>query len=220
MNNKKRKVEIFTKTGEIHKAKGLNNQDRCSYRIEDSRYALALLDGCGSTNQNSEATQEVADYITSYLIDNGCEYFDKRTFMLGIIRIIESYMIKYGLPKEELSSTVMALYVDDEIGKAYILHIGDGIIFGKGERADRILSYPRNGEFFNQTYTTVSENILKILVYEEINIEEFDELVLMTDGAYSIHQIYNRDLFSDDMDMVYNSDDKTVLRLMYDGEWG
>lgn len=177
-------------TGKRHREKEMLCQDRWAYKQKEARQAIALIDGIGHTDKNVLAGQQIAEYITEFLVDEFEMLMEEEQqtitcqILKGVHRIIEKFMDKYRMPKEEFASTIMAICIDHQTGKFCTIHLGDGIIFHMNCGL-QIMSYPMNGFWSSQTYLTISENALQNMKVFRGEIGDTSEYVLMTDGMYS-----------------------------------
>lgn len=191
-------MTVQTQTGEKHKNLNLLCQDRWCAKQRGTRWAISLVDGTGKTDYNVEACDEVGDYITNFILNqfDGLMQFEKEKekelFVEGIDDIIDKYAIKYNLPRKEFASTIMIICIDERSNEYCGIHLGDGILMKK-ENDWKIISYPENGLYANQTFLTTSSDMDKKIRFFSNSMENVSQFVMMTDGMYQ-YPVIKKDL--------------------------
>lgn len=189
-------MTVQTQKGVKHKKLNLLCQDRWCAKQRGTRWAISLVDGTGKTDYNVEACDEVGDYITDFILDQFEAFmqFDKERekglLVEGIDAIIDKYTLKYNLPRKEFASTIMMICIDEKSNEYCGIHLGDGILMEK-ENNWRIISYPENGLYANQTFLTTSSDMDKKIRFFSNSMEHVSKFVMMTDGMYQYPVIKN-----------------------------
>lgn len=93
-----------------------------------------------------------------------------------------------------LASTLM-IFLADRTGAYATIHLGDGLILALKNGGRKIISRPENGITAQYTvFTTTPDALLHVRVEYGFAEEQYDRILLMTDGAYplSLEPLLNR----------------------------
>lgn len=178
-------------TGTYHELHGMLCQDQIFHQERNHCQSVVLADGTGNSDINTFCVKEVVEFAAEILlefVENGragriCREDVIRRLMQGVIRIISKYMDTYHLPAEAFASTLMGVAVNHVREEYLLIHLGDGIIIGKNGQQSYVLSYPVNRKA-NETFLTISENLMERTRVKSGSLAEFDRLVLCSDGVY------------------------------------
>ena len=85
-----------------------------------------------------------------------------------------------------LASTLM-IFLADRTGAYATIHLGDGLILALKNGGRKIISRPENGITAQYTvFTTTPDALLHVRVEYGFAEEQYDRILLMTDGAYPL----------------------------------
>lgn len=181
----------ITKIGGRHLRSDLLCQDRISYKCEDEKQVIGLVDGSGNTDLNAIAGEKVVGVVTDFLLKEyeNCMRWSRTvintTLLNRIGSEIEKISWRYGVPVSELKSTVMAVCIDHRTDTYCAVHLGDGIIIGIQNNDTPItISYPVNGYKQNQTYLTTSEEAVKKMKVFRGRLSDLKAFSVCSDGIY------------------------------------
>ncbi|MFQ9514721.1 MAG: protein phosphatase 2C domain-containing protein [Eubacterium sp.] len=178
------------KTGKRHQIRKMLCQDRVAYKQSGNRQSIALVDGVGDNDINILAGEKIADAINDFLLNEFDEIMKEKeenvtyTLLIKMQRIIEKLMSEYNFPKEQFSSTILGVCIDLEKELYCAVHLGDGIILFRNKEI-KILSYPTNGLFSNQTVLSTSETAINNIKLYRGELENTREIILISDGVYN-----------------------------------
>lgn len=187
-----------TKIGESHILNGKPCQDIICSASENNIYAIALCDGAGSCEKSELAAQIVSQkavyYFTSKFdsmyanIKSGKEFQVKDELIFDIQNLLD----ESKLDKNDGCCTLLVAAISID-GRWMIAHIGDGYIHAMEESEVKVLSYPENGHFINETYYINAENAVNHLrlSHGATSSNKFGFL-LTSDGCGDA--LYNQDL--------------------------
>lgn len=175
-------------TGRSHRKEGLPCQDKTYYAEENGVIAIALADGAGSASLSQFGAKCVVRTAVHYVLhafEDVCSTDCSQVVMEEFLKILREALGReatvQGCDFHQLASTLLLVAVKGD--KAFVLHIGDGIISRIRDDELQVISKPMNGEFANETYFVTDENALagmEILRGTNVGTEAF---ILMSDGA-------------------------------------
>lgn len=197
--------------GKEHRRIGKNNQDALFIDSRPSTIVATVADGCGSSPHSEVGAKlmlpifarillnQVERYIFSFPPEEIASFrpFDKslwervRLDTLAQMRVIANSM------GESLSKTVNDYFLFTVVGvlitpgSASFFSIGDGVIIVNGEVLN-LGPFPDNAppylgyEITGTSVTYRDPNYLKLLVLEEMPIEELESFLLGTDGVIDL----------------------------------
>ena len=178
------KSVIAAVTGTYHNFKQLPCQDAV-FSMPD---AAVLCDGAGST----EHSEMISDAIGWHFVNSFNDEFDywyslnKEELQAGIYR-----------KAAELTKTYLDMQADctflafaEKNGRNFLIHVGDGFVFGIDDEEAKVLSFPENGKEIHTTYFLSSRNYKKhIRILRDVPAD-YRTLILCSDGAGEV--LYNR----------------------------
>ena len=185
MTEQRYKTIAARQIGNYHITVGLPCQDAVYKYEDDSSAVIVLADGAGSSEKSEIFSSCIVELVGEYLT----EYFDElyREEPAGISRCIRS--LADQVSKEigvSADCTLLAYARKDE--QDILIHVGDGIILGVGERA-RVLSWPENGDYSNETFFLSGPNTERHLRVQK-QMEEIDTVLMCSDGISN--ELYNK----------------------------
>ena len=178
------KSVIAAVTGTYHNFKQLPCQDA----VFSMPNAVVLCDGAGSV----EHSEMISDAIGWHFVNSFNDEFD----------------YWYSLSNEELQSNIhrkaaelTRVYLDRQADctflafaengdRNFLIHVGDGFVFGIDDEEATVLSFPENGKELNTTYFLSCRNYKKhIRILRDVPAD-YHTLILCSDGASEV--LYNR----------------------------
>lgn len=154
-----------------------------------------LADGQGSkqfgATGGSVALHTVAAYIQETGLSAMLEYPfpDEIPFLLAreFRKSLHSLARQRGHSFSEYASTILGIAIDPLSGNYLVFHLGDGCAIGiHNNNSSMILSPPENTYSPEYTWLTTSDHAAFHLRISYGNIQNFQRLVLLTDGATSL----------------------------------
>lgn len=163
----------------------------------DSFCFYGLADGQSGKKYCTEGANASLNAAAAYIKELGIaqihrvKYFDEIQF--GLIKVIrselESLTCEYKTDIFEFGSTLMAFAVDPGDGKYVLIHLGDGRVVGIRNTGElKNISPPENGLCLNQTWLTTSPHAASHTRVYVGNINNYQRIILMSDGADGIFQ--------------------------------
>ena len=155
-------------------------------------FFYGLADGQGNqqfgTTGGSVALHAVAAYIQETGLSAIMEYPfpDEIPFLLTRVfrKALHSLAQQHGHPFSEYASTILGITIDPLSGNYLVIHLGDGCAIGiHNNHSAMILSPPENSYSKEYTWLTTSDYAVSHLRISCGNIQNFQRLVLLTDGA-------------------------------------
>lgn len=137
--------------GQQHLLEGRPCQDFAAGRAAGRAAAVCLCDGAGSCPHSERAAECVCDWALRLLPACFDELYGVSEDELADILVAggQAALQEAGLPDGLCTMLLMACHED---GRWMAAHIGDGYIFVEERGASRVLSYPENGSFANETF--------------------------------------------------------------------
>jgi hypothetical protein len=173
--------------GIYHESQKIGCQDRYSYNYIDRAVSISLADGAGSALK-SEIGAEISTKLINKTVLN---HFDKiYESDIDVAKNILTHPIRtsFGIfskrnncGMDDLATTLLFVCVKDD--KFIAGHIGDGILGYLENNKLKILAYPENGEFVNETFFMTSKNYKKKLRLFKGKLNNINGFFLMTDGT-------------------------------------
>ena len=179
--------------GNRHLARRLPCQDYAAYSISaDNCLVLCLSDGAGGARYAELASHGNVNAVLGFFRTNRFQDFLNESPLQRACLVIEeccnslvNIAARYDVNDLSQLSATLAFAVIGK-GKIYIGHIGDGIIAAKNGDTLRFLSEPQNiGGMSNRTHFTCERNAVKHYRESIIAANEFDSLLLCSDGPYN-----------------------------------
>ena len=174
------------------KVKGPNH-DVCQDEIIKRKYnnycIIGVSDGAGSKVYSQYGARAALNGVNTYFK----RYFDKTDLLIeedivkdDIYNSIMSELLKESNDRDvflsELACTLLFV-VADMNGNYIVCHIGDGGALLLNTSEGRILSYPENGEYKNQTFFITDDDAYEHLHIEYGNVEgPLNAFLICTDG--------------------------------------
>jgi len=154
-----------------------------------------LADGQGNKQQGSTGGAVVLHTLAAYIQETGLSKMIERPFPDEIPFLLTreyrnalySLAQQQGYPLTEYASTVLGIAIDLISGDYIVLHLGDGCAIGIGNNSTPlILSPPENNYSPDHTWLTTSDRAAFHLRVSFGNIQNYQRLVFLTDGARSL----------------------------------
>lgn len=180
----------YSRTGTYHIQNGQNNQDVILTK-ETKRFSAAVLaDGVSSCSKAAEGAAIAAKALIELLMDSGEFFFgfdSKKTTDFILSRVLfelNKTAQKSGNDAAEYSSTLCSVIFDKTTRKLLYFSLGDSMITATGSKGFEILAapYEDNG---TGCCTTTTENASAAVRTAVINAEEYDSVLLLSDGAWA-----------------------------------
>lgn len=174
------------------RVKGPNHdecQDEVLYEKHNKYSIIGVSDGAGSKAKSQYGAKAVLlavrDYFEEYLIENNLSKLSenmKQDLLDNMLNSIKTEALKDDDEPSEFACTLIFIVMDTD-GNYVMGHIGDGGVVMLDSDKARILSYPENGEYKNQTYFITDEDAYDHLFIEHGKIEgEVNAFLICTDG--------------------------------------
>lgn len=188
----KTSISYAQRTGRRHLQEGAPCEDVIHVQETQSCRFYGVADGQSGKSHCIEGGQRYLRYLAGYMKKRGIaslaaySYMDELQYelMRGLRRCIRSLSTKYGAPREEFSSTVVAIAFDPITGDYIIVHLGDGRVVAMPHGGQIVeLSKPDNGLTSKHTWFVTSDNALSHLRLAFGNVRRYSRLAVMTDGA-------------------------------------
>ncbi len=184
-------ITFLIKTGQYHLEQNMLCQDQVYYQENNQSQVIVLADGIGDNDHNVECVRQVIEYTADQMLKLSGQLWSNhidrnefiKTIISGVVRIISKNMDRWNLPAACFGSTLMAFLIDSAKEQYLLLHLGDGIIWGKDKESVRVLSYPSGNEK-HETFLTISENILERVKLRMGELGDLEQIVLCSDGMY------------------------------------
>jgi serine/threonine protein phosphatase PrpC len=174
--------------GTSHIKNNIPCQDKVYRCAAKNTITISLADGAGSCSMSEIG----ADISTQFVADYLCENFDKiytqdsdktiEILLSSIKQLLTRKSEDLNVSLKEFSSTL--LFVSVKNGNYIAGHIGDGLIGCYLDGNPKVLSFPENGEYSNQTYFTTSETAKDHLRIYKGELSTINGFILMSDGSY------------------------------------
>lgn len=180
-----------------------------------------LADGQGHKQHGSAggafALHAIAEYIHEIGLSALLEFPfpDEIPFLLTqkFRSVLSSLSQQQGYPFTEYASTLLGIAVDLISGNYMILHLGDGCAIGLHKsHSSIILSPPENTFSREYTWLTTSDHAAFHLRISFGNIQNFQRLVFLTDGATSL--CYGKNLSSRARQLLADEDPHQFLNAL------
>ncbi len=178
--------------GTSHVASGAECQDHCAVRLRGRGKRTALIfavsDGAGSAERAAQASKLSAERLVS-------EIYAMRTpprevtagHVEAIYELIRDELVreaeKAGLPKRELSATLLGGCVTQDFG--WFCQVGDGAIVASQVNSYSPITWPSSGEFVNSTTFLVSDGWRDDLQFKTRG-GPFDAVAAFSDGLQEL----------------------------------
>ena len=186
--------------GQGHARRGEPCQDRAVVAFENGVYTACLADGAGSRKQSQHGAQAIVHALRIYLSRNFDNLFSedashRLSQMENIIaRTLSKAARKRKCQERELASTLLAVAVKDD--RYIMVHLGDGVIGAVVSGELRVMSFPENGEYANETVFTTSPHLGEHLRVETGNASDISGFILMSDGAADTLHVHDTDILA------------------------
>ncbi len=143
------KTAVAVRRGTGHLLQELPCQDSAAGRSNAPCAAVALCDGAGSRKHSERGAQRLSSWAAGWLPEVFDQLYELQTDEIAahILREGLAQLDELGMTPDECLCTFLA-FARHEDGRWIAAHIGDGYIFAP----DRVLSYPENGLYANETY--------------------------------------------------------------------
>ena len=154
--------------------------------------SVCVCDGAGSTSHGWLGARVSSRVLSSWLADNFDSVFansaeDNRWAICSVAkRAIRCLAGKAELLLRDYACTVVAIAANTD-GRWIAVHLGDGAIIGRFQDGLRPISFPRKGEFANETFfitdEDAAENLEVKLSVECDTVTAATAFALFTDGV-------------------------------------
>tara|TARA_B100000315_G_C14510333_1_gene556643 strand:- start:13 stop:1164 length:1152 start_codon:yes stop_codon:yes gene_type:complete len=188
-------------TGKSHIKKDKPCQDRIYSKSLNGVTVVSLADGAGSCSKSEVGAEIVTKYVVEFICDNYDVISQKekgiisKTILEGILDRLSKKAKALDTSLKDLSSTLLFVAVKDN---QYLAgHIGDGLIGYFDNENNKVLSYPENGEYPNQTFFTTSKNALNHFRIYKNNLDHITGFILMSDGSFDCLYDKNKNRLTD-----------------------
>lgn len=183
--------------GTRHENLGLPCQDAVCLRQEQDAgtghtiSAAALCDGAGSVPYALEGAQAVCEAVAGLLaqgysrLESATSSAARQTLLRCVKRSLNRTARTLGCPVWQLSSTLVAVALDETARTMLTIHLGDGVILGlTGGGRVLSLSAAENGRFCNETWFTTSRDAARHLRlgWHDLAAEDLLAVCLSSDG--------------------------------------
>jgi serine/threonine protein phosphatase PrpC len=174
-------------TGLDHERQNNICHDSFSYKISNSVISMSIADGAGSAKY-----PEIGAKIASIQVNNTLTkdfdwlfHSDENNTVHKITHAIRTiigiHAKKQNASIQDFATTLIFVSVKED--KFIAGHIGDGILACLLDNDLKIISYPENGEFINETYFITTKSYKsRFRIYKGL-IGDIKGFVLMTDGT-------------------------------------
>ncbi|AZZ90334.1 protein phosphatase 2C domain-containing protein [Hahella sp. KA22] len=183
------KVVAASVAGPHHVRDGLPCQDAFSWRVIGERLVAAISDGAGSAAQSEQGSRILSQCVVDAFAENVAAPLQESEVRRIAEQAIEACrtQLLQTYPDANLAdfhATLAAVVMDDRGG--FVLQIGDGMAAAVQERqwAPCLLCLPENGDYAEETFFFTLDGWRRHLRITPVPAD-YDELILVTDGAYS-----------------------------------
>ncbi|ABC27784.1 conserved hypothetical protein [Hahella chejuensis KCTC 2396] len=183
------KVVAASVAGPHHIRDGLPCQDAFSWRVVGGSLIAAVSDGAGSAALSEHGSRMLSQCVVDAFADLPLLEWDessiRRTAEQAIDACRSALLQNYpAASMADFHATLAAAVIGDNGG--FVLQIGDGMAAAVQDRqwAPCLLCLPENGEYAEETFFFTQDGWRRHLRITPVPAG-YDELVLVTDGAYS-----------------------------------
>ncbi len=177
-----------------------DNEESCedyivSFVHEDVA-VMCLCDGAGSAKYARKGAELVSSAVCSYLYKHhfSFEHMQLESAKKKIAEIAKSAVEKETGFISDYNCTLLAVII--KRNKYMCLHIGDGIIGCLDNNELRVLSYPSNGEYKNQTYFVTEQSAEKHIRIERGSFKKKKFSVFVMSDGTAVSFFQNEQLIS------------------------
>ena len=174
------KTAVAVRRGTSHLLRGTPCQDSAAGTSDPPCAAVVLCDGAGSREHSELAAQCLCRWASQWLPAAFEELYAlaPEEAAAVILRAGMAQLATLEMPASECLCTFLA-FARHEDGRWLMAHIGDGYILAP----DRVLSYPENGLYANETYFFSGARALEHLRVHKGYDREATAVLLTSDGC-------------------------------------
>ncbi len=190
--SKKENSSAISITGEFNKERDEECEDVMHIDEISGIKFFGLADGQTGKKHCRIGGNKVLDAVFRLVADIGItqmaqyEYMDELQYeIIHVIReTIDNLAASESEVKDSYASTLVVFAYDELTHDCVFIHLGDGSIIGHRTRGDILMiSAPENGLTTDYAWLTTSQDALNHLRIGFGNVNCFDRIVLITDGA-------------------------------------
>lgn len=225
MKNMEWKMWVRSLRGTRHRKKGMMNQDQYFCEKRGNQISVVLVDGIGKTDITAKAGKRVSELTATFFhemsefIREADEYTIAYNLVRRVQRLLDQMSKEYHVEQRELSSTLLAIYLDPEEDYYVACHLGDGVIaVSEDNQKIHIVFEPQKGVRPNETILTTSDTALGNMRVRRASLGNIKTFVMATDGFYNTRDDKKalKNVFMDatkDDKMEEKMDDQTIIKL-------
>ena len=152
---------------------------------------IALADGAGSKRLSGTGARKVVRNVVELVLANFDEFFEqvdrgtpettKRKILNSILKELASARFADQMGINEYACTL--IFTAAEKNRFLLGHLGDGIVLSTENGTSKVLSWPDNGEFANETFFVTSKNAFDKLRLSTELLKVPRSVLLASDGA-------------------------------------
>ena len=201
--------------GQLHRERGLANQD-CVMAVEgDGRAVYALADGVSGCAAGGTGARLVCERLCDRLLDPSLPLFDESPERLGreilgcALAALEEASKTSGIAVDEYASTLCLALVDRASERVLLFQLGDSLIFVEKEGEVCV----RLGEVNEGSLTvcTTTQDAHLAASVRLLSPREYDSITMLSDGAW--RPFYrDRAAFSRAISALEARDGETLVR--------
>ena len=152
---------------------------------------IALSDGAGSRRLSGTGARKTVKIVVNLVLDNFIEIYDevskgntigpKSLILRSVINELESEWYSRRGSLDDYACTLIFAAVSQN--RLLVGHLGDGMVFSVYDNQSKVLSWPKNGEFANETYFISSKNAVELFHISAVLLDDPISIMLASDGA-------------------------------------